>query len=72
MTDPAAISAAQTKITELINGVVGTPLWIMKIAMMLLPLVCIVVGFIIYNKKFRIDEKLYAQIVADLEARAEK
>ena len=71
MTDPAAIAAAQQQITDLINGVVGTPLWIMKIAMMLLPLVCIVVGFIIYNKKFKIDEKLYAQIVSDLKERAE-
>ena len=71
MTDPAAIAAAQQQITDLINGVVGTPLWIMKIAMMLLPLVCIVVGFVIYNKKFKIDEKMYAQIVADLKERAE-
>ena len=38
----------------------------MKVAMMLLPLACIVVGFVIYNKKFIIDEKLYAQIVEDL------
>ncbi|MBQ7816187.1 MAG: MFS transporter [Oscillospiraceae bacterium] len=66
MTDPAAISVAQAEITSLINGVVGTPLWIMKTAMMLLPLVCIVVGFVIYNKKFIIDEKMYAKIVEDL------
>ena len=71
MTDPSAIAAAQQQITDLINGVVGTPLWIMKVAMMLLPLVCIVVGFVIYNKKFKIDEKMYAQIVADLKERAE-
>lgn len=71
MTDPAAIAAAQQQITDLINGVVGTPLWIMKIAMMLLPLVCIVIGFVIYSKKFKIDEKMYAQIVSDLKERAE-
>lgn len=71
MTDPVAITAAQQQITDLINGVVGTPLWIMKIAMMLLPLVCIVVGFVIYNKKFIIDEKLYSQIVEDLKNQAE-
>ena len=71
MTDAAQIAASQTQIADLINGVVGTPLWIMKVAMMLLPLVCIVVGFVIYNKKFRIDEKLYAQIVEDLKNRAE-
>jgi len=69
MTDPAAISAAQRQITDLINGVVGTPIWIMKMAMMILPLVCIVAGFVIYNKKFKIDEKLYAQIVSELKDR---
>ena len=68
LTDPAAISAAQAQIDALINGVVGSPIWIMKIAMMLLPLICIVAGFVIYNKKFIIDEKLYAQIIKDLKA----
>lgn len=72
MTDPAAIAAAQQQITDLINGVVGSPLWIMKSAMMILPLICIVVGFIIYNKKFIIDEKMYAQIVEDLKISSEK
>lgn len=66
LTDPAAISAAQTQIDALINGVIGSQLWIMKAAMMILPLICIVAGFVIYNKKFIIDEKMYAQIVADL------
>lgn len=69
MTDPSAIAAAQGQIDALVNGVVGSPLWIMKIAMMLLPLVCILAGFIIYNKKFKIDEEMYAQIITDLEAR---
>ena len=72
MTDASAITAAQTQITDLINGVVGTPLWIMKTAMMILPLICIVIGFVIYSKKFKIDEKMYAQIVKDLAERAEK
>jgi melibiose permease/lactose/raffinose/galactose permease len=41
----------------------------MKIAMMILPLICILIGFALYAKKFKIDEKLYAKILADLEAR---
>ena len=45
--------------------------WIMKIAMMILPLLCILAGFIVYYKKFKIDEKMYAQIVSDLKARNE-
>ena len=42
----------------------------MKIAMMIVPLICIVAGFIIYNKKFKIDEKMYEKISAELESRA--
>ncbi len=69
LTDPAAITAAQAEVDALINGVVGTPIWIMKAAMMIFPLICILVGFIIYSKKFKIDEKMYAQIVSDLKER---
>ncbi len=71
MTDPAAIAAAQAEIDALINGVTGTPIWIMKAAMMILPLVCILLGFIIYSAKFKIDEKMYAQIINDLNSRNE-
>ena len=41
----------------------------MKIAMMILPLICILVGFVLYMKKFKIDEKMYADILNDLEQR---
>ena len=64
--DPVADAGT---ITELINGVTGSPLWIMKLAMMILPLICIVAGYILYAKKFRIDETLYAQIVDELNSR---
>ena len=43
--------------------------WIFKIFMMLLPLACIIASFIIYYRKFRIDEEFYTQIVSDLEER---
>lgn len=69
MTDPAKISAAEAEIEMLIGGVVGSPIWIMKTAMMILPLICILVGFIIYYKKFKIDEKMYKEIIAELEER---
>ena len=59
-------------IAELINSTPGSAIWIMKIAMMILPLVCILVGFILYTKKFKIDEKMYAEILSDLEARKEE
>jgi melibiose permease/lactose/raffinose/galactose permease len=53
----------------IINAIPGTSIWIMKLSMMILPLICILIGFILYHKKFIIDEKLYAKIVSDLEAR---
>ena len=59
--------ADAAQIEALINGVTGAPIWIMKVAMMLLPLVCILAGFILYARKFKIDETMYAQIVEDLE-----
>ncbi len=56
-------------VLELINSTPDSALWIMKISMMILPLICILVGFVLYQKKFKIDEKMYAEIVADLEER---
>ena len=59
------------------TGVVTAPviedwsIWVMKISMMILPLICILVGFALYAKKFKIDEKTYERILADLEERKE-
>jgi len=69
LTNPNEITAVQAEIDALIQGVTGSPIWIMKIAMMIFPLLCILVGFIIYHKKFKIDETMYAQIVSDLNKR---
>lgn len=52
---------------EIINATPDSAVWIMKISMMIFPLICILIGFVLYMKKFRIDEKLYAQIISDLE-----
>ena len=46
-------------------------LLIMKAAMLLFPLLCIVCSYIIYRAKYRIDSKFYAQILADLRERGE-
>ena len=59
-------------IESLINSTPGSAVWIMKISMMIVPLILILVGFVIYQKKFKIDEKFYAEIVADLEAKKEE
>lgn len=53
----------------IINAIPGSAIWIMKLSMMILPLICILIGFVLYQKKFKIDEKLYAKIVSDLEER---
>lgn len=42
---------------------------ILKAAMMILPLICIVVGYVIYSKKYILDEEMYAKIVKENEER---
>ena len=56
-------------VEQIINSTPGSTVWIMKISMMILPLICILLGFFIYQKKFIIDEKMYEKIVSDIESR---
>ena len=44
---------------------------VMKASMLLIPLVCIVVSYIINMTKYKIDEKRYAEILADLQERGD-
>ena len=46
-------------------------LFLMKMAMMVLPLVFIVSGYLLYRWKFRIDRAFYEKILVDLEARGD-
>ena len=64
-----AAGADPANAAEIINATPAEAIWIMKIALMILPLICILIGFVLYLKKFRIDEKLYSEILSDLEAR---
>ena len=64
-----AAGADPARADEIINATPDQAIWIMKIAMMILPLICILVGFVLYIKKFKIDEKMYAEILSDLEER---
>lgn len=66
VTDPESVAAITAEIAA---SAPTWSVWVMKIAMMILPLICILVGFIIYQKKFKIDEKMYEEIVSDLEKR---
>ena len=45
---------------------------IMKLAMFAIPLAMIVVGYIVYLKKYKISEEFYAEILKDLESRENK
>jgi lactose/raffinose/galactose permease len=44
-------------------------LLIMKMAMLVLPLLCILAGYLVYRFKFKIDKVLFDKIVADLKER---
>ena len=70
ISEKVANAATDAEVNALINSTPDSAIWIMKIAMMILPLLCIVAGFVIYIKKFKIDEKMYETIVKDLEARS--
>ena len=64
-----AAGADPANAAEIIAATPDSAIWIMKISMMILPLICILIGFVLYMKKFRIDEKMYAKILSDLEER---
>lgn len=65
------IAANPANEAQIIANMPEAAIWIMKISMMILPLICILVGFFLYIKKFKIDEETYANILADLKAREE-
>lgn len=75
-----AIASGIVGVTLIISGInrAATPydvtaggLLIMKLAMLILPLIFIVVGYIVYRVKFKIDEEMFDKIVSDLEKRGD-
>ena len=46
-------------------------LLMMKMAMMIFPLLCILAGFLLYLKKYKIDSSLYARILKELRERGD-
>ena len=63
----SGMKEAQTAVDMTSQGLV-----ILKAAMMILPLICIVVGFIIYRSKYILDEEMYDKIVKENQARKQK
>ncbi len=46
--------------------VTASGLLLMKMAMLVFPLICILIGYIIYRFKYKIDKKMYDDIIRDL------
>ena len=46
-------------------------LLMMKTAMLVFPLVCIVIGYLVYKKFFKLDKTMYDKIISDLEERGD-
>jgi len=75
-----AIASGVLGLTLIISGineavspedVTAEGITVMKAAMLLFPLAAIVIGYFINMKKFKIDEKRYAEIIADLKERGD-
>lgn len=67
-------------ITVVLAGIKGAPTgtilaanqqFVFKTAMFVLPLFCILIGYLIYHFKFKIDETKYAEIISDLHEKGE-
>jgi len=58
-------------VAETAADVSAEGLFLMKVAMLIFPLLCIVVSYIMYRWKFKIDAKFYAEILSDLRERGE-
>ena len=76
----SAIATGVVTVTLIISGinqaadasqVTAQGLLIMKLAMMVFPLITIVVGYVIYLKKYKIDAELYRHIIDELTARGD-
>ena len=75
-----AISSGVVMVVIIVSGikeaesaaeVTAQGLLMMKTAMLVFPLICIVFSYFIYRKKYIIDSKFYAQILLDLRERGE-
>lgn len=51
--------------------VTASGLLLMKMAMLVFPLICILIGYIIYRFKYKIDKQMYDAIIRDLENRGD-
>ena len=75
-----AIATGVVTLTLIVSGinqaadasqVTAQGLLIMKLAMMIFPLIAIVIGYFVYLRKYKIDAKLYSQIITELTERGD-
>ena len=57
----SGMSQAQSAADMTASGI-----FILKMAMMVFPLICILVGYLVYRSKYILDEEMYAKIVREL------
>jgi melibiose permease/lactose/raffinose/galactose permease len=62
----SGVNAAETAAEVTAQGAL-----IVKTAMLILPLIAILLGYIVYMKKFKIDEEFYQIILAELKSRGD-
>ena len=60
----SGMSQAQSAADMTASGV-----FVLKMAMMVFPLICIVIGYLVYRAKYILDETMYAKIVRELNER---
>ena len=65
----AIVIVSGMKTAETAADMTSEGLLIFKMAMMIFPLICIVIGFIIYRTKYILDEEMYKKIVEELDER---
>ena len=75
-----AIAGAVVNATIILSGinratsaadVTAEGLLMMKFSMLIFPLICILVGYVVYKYKFKIDSDMYSKIMKDLESRGD-
>ena len=54
-----------------VSDVTADGLLIMKVAMLLVPLIFILAGYLVYRAKFKIDEEMYEKILGELQERGD-
>jgi melibiose permease/lactose/raffinose/galactose permease len=54
-----------------VADVTESGLLLMKCAMLILPLIFILIGYIVYSAKYKIDSDMYSKIVSELEERGD-